>query len=508
MGIFVGKKNGSSILHLTTEQRDASDQDPRLDSIFHSDLPYISVKKFTSTNSTQGKFGSKDFDVPIDQLNQINLGKVVLFFFVDQQDNRYAQYSNITYSFMHGISFYEPSRCFFDINVFNPVCSEKSLFIRGEGTTARVTNIEQEVLYTNQTKIGTTLPNITKLEQVVLENISWGADGSLFYSTVQKPSNEILVNNTQLVVGGVDVLRMPILARYTQAIPSTPNTISVPAYCSTPLAGQPGFINFQVSDYPTSILLPGDDFIAGPRWISVVQAQSQFSQGISRTTTKQVNSRVGVGETQIQVKVPIFGVHGGQQGKGVELISSVPKIVLNGQPVYQPGIDQLYTVSTGITVIVPQYYETLYQNISTQQSIDRDVLLRYIDLGLSGHQSGLYQISQIDPVTIPQYRNGISDSIKKFLAIPQQSGRLQQLQQFEEGLYIPLITITQVGGANQKSYEVFGYKYQVYMVRVGSGLEIRAKVSRVGQATGPGDLQLTQTLQLPKFTLSILPFMG
>lgn len=508
MGSFFGKLNNKNLLHLYTSNRQQDQQDPGDDSIFHSELPYLKAKTYVSTSSIQGTNGSKDFEVPVAQLNYINQNFVVLFFFVDNLGRRYSQCSNVTYSYMHGISFYELSRCFYDINVFNPLSSAKQVYARGSGTTPRVFSIDQDVLYTNQTRIGTTLPNIVSLEQVVLENVKWDQQGGLQYSLVEKNGNEILVNSSQFLIGNQDILKLPILARYTQEVPTTPRNIQVPQYCQVALPGQPGYIDFSVVDYATSVLLPGDGFLSGDRWVGVTQAQAQFSQGISKTTTNQVNSRVGVGESNIAVKVPIFGIHGGTTGSGMELNQQVPEIKIDGIPVYQPGINQLYTVSTGTVVRVPSYYEVIRQNISSQQSIDRDVLLVSVPLGLSGHQSGLYQISGIDQVTIPQYREGIADSAKKFLAIPQQSGRLQQLQQFEEGLKIPLLTLTQVGGINQKSYEIFGYRYQVYLTRVGQHLQVRAKVTRQGQAYGPSDLPLTQVLQLPSFSLSILPFRG
>lgn len=509
MGIFVGKKSdGNSLLHLYTQTREPSNQEPGQDSIFHSELPYIKATTYISTTSSAGAAGSTDFSVPQEQLNQIVQGKVVLFFFVDSQGIRYQQCSNVTYSFMHGIAFYEPSRCFYDINVFNPTSSEKSVYSRGRGTTSRTTTANQEVLYTNQSKIGTTLPNITSLEQVVLSNVSWSQQGGLEYTKVPVSGSEVLVDSTQLKIGNENILKMPILARYLQSIPTTPQSIAAPQFCKTALPGQPGYVDFGVVDYNVSIILPGDDFLSNDITVSVSQGQAQFQQGMSKTSTRQVRKREGVTQQDVQVKVPIFGVHGGTSGSGLALDASVPEIRIDGLPVYQPGIDQLYNVVSGVTVVVPRYYEVIRQNTSSQQVIDRDVLLASVDLGLSGHQSGLYQISGIEQVTIPQYREQLSDIVKKFLVVPQQTGRLQQLQQFEVGLNIPLLTITQVGGVNQKSHEIFGYKYQVYLTRSGSSLQVRAKVRRQGTAYGPSDLALTQVLQLPSFTLSILPFIG
>lgn len=504
MGIFVGKNQGSNILHLTSGQRSSSDQDPRIDSIFHSKLPYLKCSRYVSVQfSDVGEI--RYFALPAEQIYQNQLGKVVLFFFQDAQGllyqstpymGYYIDYQwQMTMTETFGGGFY---------GILNPGYANSQAFGRFPVNTPSVSPNTQ-LLYKGDNTIQCSLGSfIVQLHQVVLDSVQWSALGTLTnIGNGISGQEQILVNNQQLSIGQVDLLNMGIIQRYDQYPISNSWPISVPQTCTLPLPGAA-----QLYDVAQNTI-PFFPYITKQRQ---VQYNGSLT-GVTRTYQRSYWSSCGVNgdpyygatvvKKDINMHVPVFGIHGRPSGAGVELDGSVPRIRLGGHDVFQPNIGILYTVNpTSTQITVPQ--ASIQVNLISQT----DVLLAEVNLGLVGRQSGLYSVSSMGGLSIQSHPYQSNPNLVCFLNVPAQTGRHQQLVQFDPGYKIPLITQSQSGFQVALNTSVYSaYQYTIYMTRVGTNIQVRAHIAQQGEFIGSGG-QGAATVRLPQFNLSILPLLG
>lgn len=522
MGMFVGKEGQSSILHLYSGI-DNTPTAQKARSIFHSDLPYIKTLVYESSSWVQGVDDSRDFYIPPEQLSYYNSNTVVLFYFQDSKGIRYPVTPNISQVFTHAWSQYGPSE-FMEYNVFNPTCSGRSRYFRPNPVIfptsyAKTTNVDQQTMVFDNGKIGTTLPDILKLIQVVLPNITRSSSGGLTYYKIPKSSQEIRIDRTTFNVGGEDILNMGILAKYPvnpYKYVDTPNGFDKPVQCRNALPGQPSYLDFQQQDFNASIILPGPSSpppgIPKPVEVKVRQSQGQFQQGISDgyLSYGQVK-RVGVwpNGSSGSFRVPIFGIHGvTPPAGGLQIDSRVPSIKISGVEVYSPNQSMIHSPSPyQFSQSVPQYSKTLEQTVGTQEQLNTDIELGTIAQGLSGSQSAIYSVGSLGAISLGQYCWDIGTNFERYLNIPAQQGSLQQIQSFDYGLKVPIATFTTIGQVQgAQVHDVFGFTVQVYLMRYSSNLSIRQTIRRTGYISTQSFVPIKVTVSIPQFYVSILPF--
>lgn len=504
MGIFVGKTQGGNILHLTTGGRTASDQDPRADSIFHSKLPYLKCSRYVSTQfSSSGEI--RYFSLPLEQVYQNQQGKVVLLFFQDAQGLLYQSTPYIGYyidyqwqmSFSNnfGQGFY---------GILNPGYANSQAFGSFPMNTPSVSPGTQ-LLYQGENTIQCSLGSfIVQLHQVVLDSVQWSGQGTLSnVGSGISGQEQILVNNQQLSIGSVDLLNMGIIQRYDQYPLSNSQGISIPQTCTIPLPGAAQSYDMGQNNIPFKPYISSE---------KIVQYNGSLT-GVTRTYQRSYWSSCGINgdpyhgatvvKKDINMYVPVFGVHGRPSGQGVELDGSIPRIRLGGHDVFQPNIGILYTVSPQSTQIsVPQV--TVNVGLVSAQ----DIPLTEVNLGLTGRQSGLYSISSMGALSLKSHPYQNNPNLVCYLNVPAQKGRHQQLVQLDPGYKIPLITQSQSGLQYALNTSVVSaYQYTIYMVRNGTNVQIRAYITQQGQFVGGGS-QVAAAVQLPQFNLSVLPLIG